>query len=148
MLGIWLSRSIMMEDDLTVHNGSDLPDVWTSYIEGNETRHVYNRSGYDCNLSISQRVTDDDRFIYQTTMDCATTIATSTTRIMQDGQSIPVMSVFGEYDVILEDLPTCSWDILHMVKYNDTNSDSDQLGLAMLKSDCWIYDKSLIGLLE
>lgn len=98
---------------------------------------------YDCNLSISQRITDDDRRIYQTIMDCATTIASPTSRIMQDGQSIPMMSVFGEYDVVLEDLPICDWDIQHMEKHD---TDSDQTGLAMLESTCWIYDKGLIGL--
>ena len=148
LLGMWLSGFIMTEEDLAVYDGPELPDVWTSYTADNETRHVYYRLGYDCNLSISQRITDDDRRIYQTTMDCATTVASPSSRIMQDGQSIPVMSVFGEYDVILEDLPICSWDIRHMEKLHDADSDSDQTGLAMLESTCWIYDKSLTSILE
>lgn len=148
LLGMWLSGFIMTEKDLAVDAGPELPDVWASYMENNDTRHAYHRSGHDCSLYISQSITDDDRFIYQTTIDCDTTVSRPIPSAMQYDSSNPVMSVFGEYDVMLEDLPICSWDILHLIQHNDTDSYSDQSGLVMLESDCWIFDKSLIGLLE
>lgn len=137
----------MTEEDLAVNAGPELPDVWTSYTVNNDTRHAYYRSGYDCNLSISQSVTHDDRFIYQTTIDCDTTVSRPQSNYMLQDSRNPVMSVFGEYHVVIEDLPSYSWDVLHLLQ-NDTDSYTGQSGLAMLESVCWIYDRNLIGLLD
>ena len=145
---LFLPDYTIAEDRLAIDGASGssaIPDSWVSYTATNETRHAYNPTGYDCTLTISQNITDEDRRVIQTTIDCASTIATHTSRIVQDGQSVDVKSVFDEYEFVLEDLPTCSWDILHI---DGHDSSPNQTGIIFVESDCWIFDKGLIGLPE
>lgn len=142
---LFLPEYVITGDRLDIGGGPAIPDPWVSYATANETRHAYNPSAYDCTLTIAQSVTDDDRRVAQITMDCASTIVTYTSRMAQDGQSVDVRSVFEEFEFVLEDLPTCSWDILHIDQHDPGNN---QTGLIFVNTDCWINDKGLFGLLE
>ena len=138
-----LPEYVLTEDQLAIDGSPAIPDSWVSYTTANETRHAYNPTAYDCTLTISQSITDDDRRVAQITMDCASTIVTYTSRIMQDGQSVDIRSVFEEFEFMLEDLPVCSWDILHIDQHDPGDN---QKGLIFADTDCWINDKGLFGL--
>lgn len=138
-----LPEYIFTEDRLAIGDSPAVPDSWVSHTAANETRHAYNPTAYDCTLTIFQGITDDDRQVAQITMDCASTIAAYTSRIMQDGQSVDIRSVFEEFEFVLEVLPTCSWDILHIDQHDPSDN---QTGLIFVELDCWINDKGLFGL--
>lgn len=62
---------------------------------------------------------------------------------MHDGQSVDIRSVFEEFEFVLEGMPICSWNILHIDQHN---LGDNQTGLIFVKSDCWINGKNLFGL--
>lgn len=138
-----LPEYVLTEGQPAIDGSPAIPASWASYSTANETRRAYNPTAYDCTLAISQSITDDDRRVARITMDCASTIVTHTSRIMQDGQSVDIRSVFEEYEFVLEDLPVCSWDIMHIDQHNQGDS---QKGLISADTDCWIDDKGLFGL--
>ncbi len=117
--------------------------TWIIFIFTNKTKYYYNPVTYDCTLTITQEITEEERYITTKTTDCATKITGYQSRTEIDGTTSRIKSVFSEFEFVLEDLPMCSLGLTYLVSHGVATGNHS--GVIFTNSTCWIYDKSILG---